>query len=246
MSINVKRVNRVRVHSQSGVKLLEQFNAATRKPAFRQNGYEVDGFTKKPFALGFDSANSDDLIIPNSTVWSTWGDVNYEFITDVSNVGNTENLISFGDSVGDKFRLTRWTTGVFRGQVTINSVTNDFQIAWDDSWQVITIRQTAGIIYVNNVQALDFSARNAESLFSFNDFHFGRLSYTPIWYTNQTLFSIDLGGETFKLTEGLGNEVFGSSGTVGGIFTSAADANERINFGMWLKGNDVDGWTPYT
>ena len=212
-----------------------------------ENYTNTEIWQKNDFALKFDAVNSEDLIIDNGTSWNTWGDVYWEITTDVSNVENSNNIFSFGDSVGDKFRITKWSTDNLRAQLNISSQggQDDLQIPWDSSWSVITIKQENGIIYVDSVAALDFSSRNSENLFSFNDFHFGRLSYSSIWYTNQILHSATIQNETFPLKIGLGNTITGSNGTVATINTSAAQAKDRINFGMWLKGNDVDGWTPY-
>ena len=65
------------------------------------------------------------------------------------------------------------------------------------------------------------------------------LSATPIT-------EIEHLGETFLLKEGLGNQVYGDSGTIGAISTDNVLGIERINYGMWLKGDDTNGWNPYT
>ena len=65
------------------------------------------------------------------------------------------------------------------------------------------------------------------------------LSATPIT-------EIEHLGEIFSLKEGLGNQVYGDGGTIGIISTDNVLGIERINFGMWLKGDDTNGWSPYT
>ena len=65
------------------------------------------------------------------------------------------------------------------------------------------------------------------------------LSATPIT-------EIEHLGEMFSLKEGLGNQVYGDGGTIGIISTDNVLGIERINFGMWLKGDDTNGWNPYT
>jgi hypothetical protein len=68
--------------------------------------------------------------------------------------------------------------------------------------------------------------------------------YSNVDQNNLTgeMYGLKLNGSSVDLTYGLG-----STTKDGGIIqTSAADSNERINFGMWLKGNNTDGWIPYT
>ena len=63
-----------------------------------------------------------------------------------------------------------------------------------------------------------------------------------IAYSNSIAYdSFSLQGVTYPLTEGVGNTTNGAT-----INTSHADGIKRINFGMWLQGNDIDGWNPYT
>ena len=53
-------------------------------------------------------------------------------------------------------------------------------------------------------------------------------------------------GDTFNLTEGLGNEVFSDDGlVVGTIETLHAQGNEYINYGVWQKEDGLGGWMPY-
>lgn len=68
---------------------------------------------------------------------------------------------------------------------------------------------------------------------------------TPSRYFNGKVHSFYFGTKKFYLREGLGNEVIGSDGTVSTIETSHVDGMRRINYGMHLKGNDVDGWVSY-
>ena len=65
------------------------------------------------------------------------------------------------------------------------------------------------------------------------------LSSTPIT-------EIEHLGEKFNLTEGLGNQVYGDSGNIGIISTDNVLGIDRINYDMWLKGDDTNGWNPYT
>ena len=188
------------------------------------------------------AANSDSVIIDNNTNWATFGDVDIEINTDLTNVGDTENIVSFGASAGDKFRLTRWSNGTFRAQLTISSVTTDTAATWDFS-KLVNIKINSGIIYVDDVLTLDISSRNAESLFSFPNFNFGSLSYaTSLWYTNQILHDIpkiDL--ETFK-PSGNGLTYTGSNGTVVTRNTSALDPVNYVNQTLIQKiyGSDLN------
>ena len=70
-----------------------------------------------------------------------------------------------------------------------------------------------------------------------------QLGASPFIYTS--IFNLSINTEQFNLTEGLGNEVFGSNGTIGTIHTSNAQGIERTNYGQWLKGDDTNGWIPY-
>ena len=62
---------------------------------------------------------------------------------------------------------------------------------------------------------------------------------------NSEILSFKINGEKYYLREGLGNELIGSDGTTATIETSHVDGMSRINYGMWKKGNDVDGWVSY-
>ena len=55
-------------------------------------------------------------------------------------------------------------------------------------------------------------------------------------------FAID--GKTYNLTEGLGNVIKSTDGTTESDIVGFSGTS--LNFGGWLKGDNINGWNPYT
>jgi len=242
MAINVKELNKVIVNGN----VPEEFNVGTNKPAFRQNGYEVDGYTKKPFALAFDSANSEYLedTTQTGTITNT-DDIDIDIDFTVNNwlgTSGAQGIIAIGSST-NYFYVSKW---VSNNQILVSvvsgatSYTRGFTITPQTKNK---LRVNGGQMFFNGVEfgagtgfnnkliSIDksivrFGARSVDTI----------STLSGIIYPNPIIQSVN-----YPLTEGLGNTTNGAT-----INTSHADGIERINFGVWLKGDDVGGWTPYT
>jgi len=97
----------------------------------------------------------------------------------------------------------------------------------------ITIRRENGVNYVST------TGNNEVSISQTEPFVWKEIYKYSTSYRSGTLYTLESKGERFNLTEGLGNEVEGSSGTIGTIYSSHASGNERINYGMWQKNGNV-------
>ena len=252
MAINVKRLNRVRLHSVGGIEVLETLNSGDKKPAFRQNGYEVDEITKKPFALGFDAANSEYLDIDTQVGWVNLSDVDFSVKVDLKTVSTLSQTIfcdgKFSDASSGVVRLYL-RPNVTTMNVYISGIANTNTQTLEYDFGTLGVKEIAmnGVdLLVDGVVVHTFTdnAINITST-SFKP-TLGKFSYSDSFYSDFNYYALSINSEQFNLTEGLGNEVFGSNGTIGTINTSNAQGIERINFGMWLKGDDTNGWNPYT
>lgn len=242
----------------------KQVFSGLNQPRFRQNGYEVNG-DKKPFALGLDNVNSEFLNFEDYKPFNTWGDVDLEIPIYIDTNGNPEvfygvwhygSILASPISERNKLRvLARTDVGSIsvnlqKNGVTVfsSNVTGKFINGIFDT----TIKIKNGILYADGVLIEDFSSYNSEDLTPlFTSFFTNRIGMQlnnsgVEQYYNGILKPFSLNNENFPLTVGLGGTTTGSNGTVATIETSASQAKDRINYGMWLKGNDVDGWTPYT
>jgi len=220
MAINVKELNRVIVNGN----VSKEFNVGTKKPAFRQNGYEADGYTKKSFALAFDKANGEWLNLNQTFSIENEGDyVEFDvFLTKVT--VQVEIILSEGDT---GLNLGKFTDGT----LYIDGFLNTLIVV--DGLNTIRIEILGG----NKVVTLNGLSQTQGT----SAFRFSQIAKRTTTYTNMQLYSLSINGTNYLLTEGLGNTTNGFN-----INTSHASGIERINYGMWLKGNDIDGWIPYT
>tara|TARA_R110000824_G_scaffold42239_1_gene124663 strand:- start:160 stop:921 length:762 start_codon:yes stop_codon:yes gene_type:complete len=252
MGINVKKLNRVRLHSVGGIEVLETLNSGVKKPAFRQNGYEVDEITKKSFALGLDSVNSEYLDVNTQVGWNNLSDVNFSVKVDLKTVS------SLNQSVYCDGNFNQPTTGILRLyikpngtllNVYISGISNGNNVSLDYNLGTLGVKEIGmnGVdLLVDGLVVHTFTDRSVDLTSTIYKPTLGRFSYpTPPYLANFTYYNFNINGEPFNLTEGLGNQVYGSNGTIATINTSNAQGIERINFGMWLKGDDTNGWNPY-
>ena len=254
MAINVKRLNRVRLHSVGGIEVLETLNSGDKKPAFRQNGYEVDEVTKKPFALEFDAANSEFLLVDSNSVITSLSQFQFEIHGDFFINGVTSQLCGRGGSgaSGGLITFTFLGSGILLFELTDENgvIVVSTSLGTYTAQELInaTFTFTNSVLYYNGVQASDLSAYDSSvlSIPQSRQMVICRLSYLSSRFLSANLFNIIVQNEQFNLTEGLGNQVFGSSGTIGTINTANAQGIERTNYGQWLKGDDTNGWNPYT
>jgi len=225
MAINVKRLNRVRLHSVGGIEVLETINSGVKKPAFRQNGYEVDGITKKSFALEFDRGNSEEIVLSKPILIGERVELNFI----LSSVDFSVNQYLFSDQNGN----IRCNIGTDKRLGAVGCTAE----LWIDGVSVPSNTPIAPL--GANIRVVCTSTINST------------INRVANWvlvnqHLNATIYYLEIATEQFLFREGLGNQVYGSSGTIGTIETSNAQGIERINYGMWLKGDDTNGWNPYT
>ena len=247
MAINVKRLNRVRLHSVGGIEVLETLNSGDKKPAFRQNGYEVDEVTKKPFALAFDAVNSENLVYDTVGAWSTVGDIDFKLSFLYENTLDLLPIISRTISSATRIEILLGITGVLylRMQNNGSNVVSETISSVFTNGQKYLLEYYGSKLYVNGTELADNTSASSDSLLSGSS-NIAISSRLGANYQTSTVYGLELNAETMKITEGLGNKVFGSNGTSGTINTANAQGIERTNYGQWLKGDDTNGWNPYT
>ena len=236
MSVNLK-LERSIVEVVGGVEnVLENLSHSPTEPIFRQNGYEVNG-DKKPFALEFDSGNSEYLSV-GTTIPLELGSY-IELKLDIKTLATTQIFVSDGSS-------SNYLSVLADGRlfVTLNgSVQTATLVSIGVGLNTVKFRRDLnGDNYISANGGAEQLLGNLPNI-AFPFRYVGRVSST---YYNLTLYNLSINNEQFNLTEGLGNKIYGSNGTVGTINTSHADGIQRVNFGMWLKGDDTNGWNPYT
>ena len=241
MAINVKKLKRVRLHSIGGIEVLETLNSGDKKPAFRQNGYEVDGITKKAFALEFDAANSEYVNIPQDL---TWADSTYiDFSIDYDVLDESQNTVIQIQEIGGASAV--WVSTVSGGDFKLRIYSTiggapayEISLPLSGKLEVKNSNVLHNGISVGTIPLITLDMVNPT-------IDIGKLANLTAYFMNGSIFGLSINTEQFNLTEGLGNEVFGSNGTIGTIHTSNAQGIERTNFGQWLKGSDDIGWYDY-
>ena len=202
-------------------------------------------FQKSGFALELDGGNNEYLEINKTGVVQNLSDFRLELPFEVKDYVIGQRIIILGN-------FNDPTTGFF--QVVINTDTvlqvassgksnlgieNRF-ITGVNFNQKNTLKIIGQDVYLNGVLSTSFSNNILFELDLSNTF-------SNFNYVNELVFyPFDYQNETFSLRIGLGVELIGSNGTTAEIKTSAANPQQRVNFGMWLKGDDINGWNPYT
>jgi hypothetical protein len=234
MDVNVKDLNKF--IGPDGLTVLDEVRVSPTEPAFRQNGYETNG-DKKGFALAFDAGNSEYLLFNQPISFDSNNSIEFVFYPTLFNIfanyilstsTNTQGArISF-DSSAIFLSGSNGSSQTFTG-LTINpNQINTLKIESTNSDITMTLNgvsQTqakAGSGYVFD----SINNRGGDSLF----------------FRSLDIYSIS----GYPLRRGLGVELIGSNGTTAEIKTSAANPQQRVNFGMWLKGDNINGWNPYT
>jgi hypothetical protein len=249
MAINVKELNRVIVNGN----VSKEFNVGTNKPAFRQNGYELDGYTKKPFALAFDSANSEYADVDYLTNWVNLSDANFKVKFEIFGQ-STDTRVIYCDG-GFKNAVT----GLIRFIINPNSYGLFCYVTGVNNADLenIPIDLVSAGTYEVGLNGLDLVVNGqtvhtfTEKQINFTNTSFkptiSKASYQDSFYSDFRYYELEIDGTNYPLTEGLGNTAKSQDKTITStIYTSHASGIERINYGVWLKGNDIDGWTPYT
>ena len=199
------------------------------EPIFRQNGYEPNGL-KSSFALAFESVNSEWLNLNQVFTLSNDGDFVEFDVTFPSTTFSVVNTLISDETSGNYLSVLTngllfifTTSGNTLSTLSITQLNNTIKITRTDTGLDVTLN---GITETSTLTT-DFSLSQMFKQFSS--------------FSSCQLRGLRLLGNEYNLTEGLGNTTNGAT-----INTSHADGIKRINFGQWLKGNDIDGWNPYT
>jgi len=239
--VNFKNFNGIDVYNDLGTKVGEIETAHVDGSSY----IEKDIIQKKPFALDISRANSEAILFDNSEVITDLFDMDMSLSFINNSFGNNRIILqsgSFNNASTAYFAIQQVSTGVrFLLKKPSNvALINETLVV--GVGEVVNITLKDGDLTMNgNTTSYADTVINLVSDFS-NGLTIGRLS--GFGSPNMTLTGFTWQGNKYYLTEGLGNEINNGS-TKGTIETSHVDGMRRINYGMWLKGNDVDGWTAY-
>ena len=254
MAINLKLETKI-VEVVNNVQIQrEVFAHSASDPIFRQNGYEVNG-DKKPFAIAFDSVENEYLDVDTQVNWLNLSEVNFKVTIEITGLSSATQIIycdgGFKDSVNG--------SGLFRMIINPNVYTMFVYTSGTNNANAINIAPaTLGVgIYEIEVSNLNIIVNGsivhtyAEQQINLTSTAYkptiSKASYLDDFYSDFQYKTLEINGKKYLLTEGLGNEVWSEDKTdKGTLYTNHAGGVDRINFGMWLKGDDVNGWTPYT
>ena len=243
MDVNVKDLNKF--IGSDGVTVLDEVRVSPTEPAFRQNGYEANG-DKKSFALAFDSGNSERILINKSNIINLLSDISFSISFNSSFISSSNScLISFGAFNNGQF-LLRSTSSTTATLLTAE------QGQQNQTQSFFTINNGLNTISIINLQVL-INGVNAATLIdktldiNNNLYPIGvaGAGYFDGFYSNLILLNLTVDDDNYPLRRGLGVELIGSNGTTAEIKTSAANPQQRVNFGMWLKGDNINGWNPF-
>ncbi len=186
------------------------------EPIFRQNGHE----------LVFESANSDYLETSIPLVTSDVIQIRYSLTKEIDS--SVSRCIITGTTNSFRVYYTGGPSSPYLNPVGVSVLSYEI-----DGVSYPTTENINN--HIGKEIVLSVSLTVSDTLRGV----FWRRNNTD--FTDGIIYEYSINGTNYPLTEGLGNTTNGAT-----INTSHADGIERINFGMWLKGDDVGGWTPYT
>jgi len=239
--VNFENFNGIDVYNDLGSKVGEIKTSHVDGSSY----IEKDIIQKKPFALEISRANSEAVLFDNSEVITDLFDMDMSLSFINNSFGNNRIILqagSFNNASTAYFAIQQVSTGVrFLLKKPSNvALINETLVV--GVGEVVNITLKDGDLTMNgNTTSYADTVINLVSDFS-NGLTIGRLS--GFGSPNMTLTGFTWQGNKYYLTEGLGNEINNGS-TKGTIETSHVDGMRRINYGMWLKGSDVGGWTAY-
>lgn len=200
---------------------------------------------KKGFGLEFDANNSEYLSYPSDSIITNLSDINVSFNVDTTITNNSDQIIF---SMGG---YNEALTGVFNVQFNANDNTSlkisvgnagagaiTYSIAVPSGNLFLEVRGVE--VYANGVlvRTMTETALNIDN--SIFGIAIGRNAKGAFGYNNFVYKSAFVQGESFNLTEGLGNKVYSTPSDIEGtISTSHASSVDRINYGMWQKNGNT-------
>jgi hypothetical protein len=203
-------------------------------------------FQKSSFALAFDSANSEYADVDYLTNWVNLSDANFKVKFEIFGQSTDTRIIYcdgiFNNSAAGMVRLLINPNSYTLVVVCTSKINGNFEGHFEGLGGAGTYE--VGLngldLVVNGQTVFTFTEKAIDLTNSSYKPTISKSSYVDSFYSDFRYYGLEIDGITYPLTEGLGNTTNGAN-----INTSHADGIERINYGMWLKGNDTDGWTPY-
>jgi len=253
MAINLKLETKI-VEVVNNVQIeREVFAHSASEPIFRQNGYEVNG-DKKSFAIAFDKVESEFFFDSVATPLTKVNQINFDLTISKQSLGG--QIFSIGRSSDGLFSVYQTSGGLEivdvydnTGVLVYNNILGTFAELDTDVKYTFDGATVTRDSPVSGVVSLDLSSvSNTDiNIATGRNITVCRLSYLNSRFASYTLKELTYLSVKYPLTEGLGNEIWSEDKTnKGTLITNHAGGVDRINFGMWLKGDDVNGWTPYT
>ena len=206
--------------------------------------------------MGFDAGNSEYLDLGDYPTISSLSELQLKTkVTYESGNFGGRYIFAIGDSGTNRTKVIFYLSDrQFGVLVNINNTTVESKFSGISALPIGTLTREFEFknleVLIDGVSfgtfgtdwALDFSFNPLNRPFAYGcDNNFNSTSFF-----NHTAEYIEVQNETFDLKRGLGVELIGSNGTTAEIKTSAANPQQRVNFGMWLKGDNINGWNPYT
>ena len=237
MDVNVKDLNKF--IGSDGLTVLNEVRVSTTEPAFRENGYETNG-DKKSFALGFDSTNQEHIELEDTITLSQDGDFVEATIEGLA----TTNIPIISDSLGNS------VVNFFTNYVSvIDDSSNNYDLTGGLLSSIsynISDKNTFKIHRTGGNYEVSMNGTVLKTNTALDNFVFDRVLRNNNSYGSAIIYKMVAHDCNYQLKRGLGVDIIGSNVKRAEIKTSAANPQQRVNFGMWLKGDDVNGWNPYT
>jgi hypothetical protein len=187
-------------------------------------------WNKKSFALEFDAANSEYLLLDSPIVFSVGESMSFEVQC------SEDSMFIMGNSSSDVFfAYNRISTWFYLKDNDGNALTFVNPVVDLSNRSIVKIENndTTYSVYLNDV--LVSTETRVSGLATFNQMNERRSDGV---FADAIIYNFTINSEQFNLTEGLGNKIYGSNGTIGTINTDAlggivgSDSNELVLDGV--------------
>jgi hypothetical protein len=203
--------------------------------------------------LVFDSANSEYADVDYLTNWVNLSDADFKVKFEIFGQSTDTRVVYcdgiFNNSAAGMVRLLINPNSYFLVVVCSGKNNANLESHFEDLGGAGTYE--VGLngldLVVNGQTVFTFTEKAIDLTNSSYKPTISKASYQDSFYSDFRYYELEIDGTNYPLTEGLGNTAKSQDKTITStIYTSHASGIERINYGVWLKGNDIDGWTPYT
>ncbi|MCP4503699.1 MAG: hypothetical protein GY822_27540, partial [Deltaproteobacteria bacterium] len=192
-------------------------------------------FQKRGFALAFDAGNSEYVEIETINSFTTINNFEFNIDLEINNdIGNDYYFVI--NTSGLRFRIRTGASffvvvflGLSLGEQTYSSPTLS-------GLNKVNLSISNGVLTYNGVAVKTF---NNDDISQLNNKRILVGTNGGALFNNGKLYSVSIQNESYDLKRGLGVELIGSNGTTAEIKTSAANPQQRVNFGMWQKNGNV-------